>query len=113
MPFCTSVPLTSIKTINAIGIANLVVLALVMVVSSITVVPIVGWVSCTVSNLFRLVFFLLPSWAMADDLRVTLNLGVGRDQVIYNLSTADSREFLSRWSRLPKTEAMLPLNGNL
>ena len=62
--------------------------------------------------LLALALFLLPSWALADDLRVTLNLGVGRDQVIYNLSTADSREFLSRWARLPKTEAMLPLNGN-
>lgn len=62
--------------------------------------------------LLTLALFLLPSWAMADDLRVTLNLGVGRDQVIFNLSTADSREFLSRWGRLPKSETMLPLNGN-
>lgn len=62
-------------------------------------------------RLLLALLLLLPLPALADELRVTINVPAGQTPLEYRLEGADVRSFWQRWSRLPETEAMVPLSA--
>lgn len=54
---------------------------------------------------------LLTLPAYADELRVIIVVPAGSTQLEYRLNENDSRSFWQRWSKLPRSEQMVPLSS--
>lgn len=61
--------------------------------------------------MLALILVLFPTFAMAGDLRVTINMAIGQDPVRFMLSSEQTRTFWGKWNRLPKTDDMVAIPG--
>ena len=59
-----------------------------------------------------LLTLLLPRLAYAEGLQVTLLMAAGNTPLQFSLSDEDTRTFLQRWGRLPRSDRMVPLSAD-
>jgi|GEM_PF-1090880 len=59
-----------------------------------------------------LLTLLLPRLAYAEGLQVTLLMAAGSTPLQFSLSDDDTRTFLQRWGRLPRSDRMVPLSAD-
>lgn len=59
-----------------------------------------------------LLTLLLPRLAYAEGLQVTLLMAAGNTPLQFSLSDDDTRTFLQRWGRLPRSDRMVPLSAD-